>query len=104
MKPFVIAALSLLALSACQDEPKKAAGGTAQGEVLPGAASDAMLPLDTLKSQAPLAPKTEGGEPGDAKEPKKAKAGTKPSDTASNSAAEVKQDASPSAEESPVTN
>ena len=40
---------------------------TAQGEVLPGAASDAMLPLDTVKSQAPLAPKAEGSDGGDAK-------------------------------------
>ena len=60
MKPFAIVALSLLTLTACQAEPNKTAGGTAQGEVLPGAASDAMLPLDTLKSQAPLAPKSEG--------------------------------------------
>ena len=60
MKAFAIVALSLLTLTACKAEPNKTAGGTAQGEVLPGAASDAMLPLDTLKSQAPLAPKSEG--------------------------------------------
>ena len=61
MKPFTIVALSLLTLTACKAEPNKTAGGTAQGVVLPGAASDAMLPLDTLKSQAPLAPKVAGG-------------------------------------------
>ena len=60
-----------LALSACKDEPKKATGGTAQGEILPGSASDAMLPLDTVKSQAPLAPKSEGGDKSDAKKPDK---------------------------------
>ena len=58
------AAMLALALGACKGEPKKAAGaGTAQGEVLPGSASDAMLPLDTVRSQSPLAPKSEGGEP-----------------------------------------
>lgn len=60
MKPSATLVLALLALTACKAEPKKTTGGTAQGEVLPGAVSDAMLPLDTLKSQAPLAPKTEG--------------------------------------------
>ena len=88
MKPLVIAALSLLALSACKAEPNKAVGGTAQGEVLPGSASDAMLPLDTLKSQAPLAPKSEGesGDKADAKSGSKAtdkpKAASKPAEEA----------------------
>ena len=84
MKAFAIVALSLLTLTACQAEPNKTAGGTAQGEVLPGAASDAMLPLDTLKSQAPLAPKTEG-ESGDklaAKPGGKPKTADKASDAA----------------------
>ena len=49
-----IAALGL-ALVACKDN-QKATGGTADGEILPGSASDAMLPLDTVRSQAPLAP------------------------------------------------
>ena len=88
MKPIAIAVLSLLALSACKDEPKTTAGGTAQGEVLPGSASDAMLPLDTLKSQAPLAPKAEGaaGDKADAKPGAKVadkpKAASKPEDDA----------------------
>ncbi len=72
-----------LALSACKDEPKKATGGTAQGEILPGSTSDAMLPLETVKSQAPLAPKVEGGEKGDAK----AKATSSADDTAAEAAA-----------------
>ena len=50
----LIAALPL-ALVACQGE-QKATGGTADGEILPGSTSDAMLPLDQLRSQAPLAP------------------------------------------------
>lgn len=45
-----------LALAACgkKDASDKAAGG----EILPGSASDAMLPLDTVRSQPPLAPPT----------------------------------------------
>ena len=88
MKPFAIVALSLLTLTACQAEPNKAAGGTAQGEVLPGAASDAMLPLDTLKSQAPLAPKVEGegGDKSAAKLGDKASGKPKPADKASDEA------------------
>ncbi|MFA7603670.1 MAG: hypothetical protein WCY29_11740 [Novosphingobium sp.] len=52
-----------LALAACKGE-KKPAEGTAQGEVLPGSISDAMLPLDTVRSQPPLAPlETPSGRP-----------------------------------------
>ena len=72
MKAGLVMLLGLLCLSGCKGEPKSGdAAGTAQGEVLPGAASDAMLPLDTVKSQAPLAPKSEGGEAGDGKAAKK---------------------------------
>lgn len=65
---FAISALFVLLLSACGgDGAKKAEGaGTAQGEILPGSVSDAMIPLDQVKSQAPLAPKTEGGDTKDA--------------------------------------
>ena len=66
MKPYgyILAAAAALALAACQDEPAKPAGpGTAQGEVLPGSVSDAMLPLDTVRSHAPLAPTGNGGDP-----------------------------------------
>ena len=72
MKAGLILLIGLVGLGGCKGEPKSDAGaGTAQGEVLPGAASDAMLPLDTVKSQAPLAPKSEGGEAGDGKAVKK---------------------------------
>jgi len=46
----------LLALTGCGNEAKPT-GGSADGEILPGSASDAMLPLDTVRSQPPLAPK-----------------------------------------------
>ena len=89
MKPFATLALALLTLTACQAEPKKTTGGTAQGEVLPGSASDAMLPLDTLKSQAPLAPKVEGEgrDKADTKLGDKASGKAKPADKASDEAA-----------------
>lgn len=49
----------VLALAACKGEDMPEASGNASGEVLPGSASDAMLPLDTVTSQPPLAPKAE---------------------------------------------
>ena len=105
MKSSLIAAAALLALGACTGEPKKDAGaGTAQGEVLPGSASDAMLPLDTVKSQAPLAPKSEGGEAGDTKGAKAGKGVAKASAAAADGAADVKPAPSPSAAETPETN
>jgi hypothetical protein len=67
-KSGLVVAACLIALAGCKGDAKKDAGaGKAQGEVLPGSASDAMLPLDTVKSQAPLAPKSEGGEGSDTK-------------------------------------
>ena len=76
MTRLIAPALLALLLSACGGgDAKKAEGaGTAQGEVLPGSVSDAMIPLDVVKSQAPLAPKVEGGDKKDAKAPDKAKA------------------------------
>lgn len=51
--------LALLAvLTACQAE-KQADNRSAEGEILPASVSDAMLPLDTVRSQPPLAPKSE---------------------------------------------
>ena len=102
MKAGLIMLLGLLCLSGCKGEPKPGAGaGTAQGEVLPGAASDAMLPLDTIKSQAPLAPKAEGGEAGDTKGPKAGKPSAKVSDAAADEAA-VPPEASPGAADPPA--
>lgn len=54
---FLIAALGL-GLAGCGDG-QKATGGTADGEILPGSTSDAMLPLDSVRSQAPLAPRSD---------------------------------------------
>ncbi|NCP15128.1 MAG: hypothetical protein GW858_13355 [Sphingomonadales bacterium] len=54
----VILALCLLA-AGCSDDPASTAeqGAAASGEVLEGSISDAMIPLDQLESQAPLAPR-----------------------------------------------
>ncbi|KPF62943.1 hypothetical protein [Porphyrobacter sp. AAP60] len=53
-----IFALALLA-SACKDDtaPSADSGGEAAGEVLGGEISDAMIPLEQIDSQAPLAPR-----------------------------------------------
>lgn len=53
---FATAAL-VLALAACGNDRESADAGK-MGEVLPGSASDAMLPLDTVRSQPPLDPGT----------------------------------------------
>ena len=86
MKTGLVVLSAVLALSGCKGDPQKDTGaGTAQGQVLPGSASDAMLPLDTVKSQAPLAPSSEGGE-GSNKSVKPGKRGRMPTDTAKSSA------------------
>ena len=55
----VIAAL-VVVLTGCQEkQPAASSHATAVGEVLPGSASDAMLPVDTVRSQPPLAPRIE---------------------------------------------
>jgi hypothetical protein len=54
--PFHLISLGALTLAACQGDDKAAEARTAQGEILPASASDAMLPLDTVRSQPPLAP------------------------------------------------
>jgi hypothetical protein len=51
--------VALLLLAACQSEPDALTaegGGQAEGEVLGGSISDEMIPLEQLRSQAPLAP------------------------------------------------
>lgn len=80
MTRWIAPMLLALLLTACSgDEAKKAEGaGTAQGEVLPGSVSDAMIPLDSVKSQAPLAPKVEGEGKKDTKSPDKAAADAVP--------------------------
>ena len=54
-----------LGVGACQGEKAPEQNGAA-GEILPASVSDAMLPLDTVRSQPPLAPQVDpGGRPGD---------------------------------------
>lgn len=54
------AAICALLLAACQGDPEPAPseqGTNAEGEVLGGTISDDMIPLEQLRSQAPLAPR-----------------------------------------------
>lgn len=55
----ILALAPVCFIGACNQTAPKQAGGTAGGEVLPGSVSDAMLQLDTLRSQPPLAPRVE---------------------------------------------
>jgi hypothetical protein len=60
LRPILFSAVALLALAGCQEKKQAAPShATAVGEVLDGSVSDAMLPVDTVRSQPPLAPKTE---------------------------------------------
>ena len=85
MKPCLTLGAAL-ALAACSGETKKETGGKAGGEILPASVSDAMLPRDTVRSQAPLAPKpgsSETGKDGKGAEPEDkpdAKAATEPAE------------------------
>lgn len=55
----LVLAFAVLAAAGCTEEASAPTeeGGAASGEVLPGSISDAMVPLDQLESQAPLAPR-----------------------------------------------
>jgi hypothetical protein len=54
----LVAVLALGALAACGSKDAKKPQGTSFERVLPGSASDAMLPYDTATSSPPLAPPT----------------------------------------------
>jgi len=84
-----------LALAGCKDHKKPPETSTAQGEILPGSASDAMLPLDTVRSHPPLAPQaTASRHPGGAAHGDDADAA--PSDAGEASAATPSPSAAPS--------
>ncbi len=63
----ISALIALTVLTGCNQSKKAEGAGTAAGEILPGSTSDAMIPLDSVRSQAPLAPKVEGGDKANAK-------------------------------------
>ncbi len=53
----ILASAGLIAaLGGCHHEDKAVGHGTVSGEILPGSISDAMLPYDSVKSKAPVAP------------------------------------------------
>jgi len=54
----VIVLIALGALTACGSKEAKKPEGASFGPVLPGSASDAMLPYDTVSSAPPLAVET----------------------------------------------
>lgn len=54
----LVSLLALGALAACGSKQTEQTQGASFGKVLPGSASDAMLPYDTASSSPPLAPET----------------------------------------------
>jgi hypothetical protein len=52
-RPLILAPFTLALLAACGGEPS-GDGRAASGEVLEGTISDAMLPVDRVRSEAPL--------------------------------------------------
>ena len=89
------AAAGLVLLAACGDkaEPQE---GSLQGEVLAGTISDAMVPVDQVKSQAPLA----GGSGEESSEEANSPAGLRTSEQAAEVDAEQP---TPTPAETPVT-
>ena len=86
-----------LALAGCGGSDDSG-GATAAGEVLPGSVSDAMLPLDTVKSQPPPAPMPEAS--GAVRERKEASPGAaEPSAAASEPVPDAAVDAAPASAE-----
>lgn len=60
--------MALAALGACDRDQPAATRASAEGEILEGSVSDAMLPLDTVRSQPPLAPRSEASGTADTKD------------------------------------
>ena len=99
--PILLLALAGLALSACQEEKRAVPKGTAGGEILEGSVSDAMLPLDRVRSQPPLAPKSAGGDgpiASDAPRPVHKSAAAAPKPAAAPAAAPTPETAAPASE------
>lgn len=93
MKQLIVPALLAFSLAACGGDKTREQGGKAEGTILPGSVSDAMIPVDQVKSQAPLAPQSEGT-------PRKEKAEAEPGEATATSAPTpgAEPSASPSAE------
>ena len=87
-----------LTLASCQGEQKAASQAKASGEILPGSASDAMLPVDSLRSQSPPAPKPDAS----GKTSAASKPGVKASVAAEETALDDQPAQEPEGEPSPV--
>jgi hypothetical protein len=55
IRNFLALAVAPVLLAGCNDQPAANDDRTASGQVLEGSISDAMIPLERLKSQPPLA-------------------------------------------------
>ena len=54
----LLPAVMAVALASCGQEKKAPVAAKSGGEVLEGSISDGMIPLETVRSQAPLAPRS----------------------------------------------
>jgi len=75
----LIAAAALL-LAACNSSKNEPAAKAAEGEVLPGSVSDAMLPYDTVTSAPPLEAPGAGARDGSASSPDRSTTDTSATD------------------------
>lgn len=64
-RALLASAVVTMALGGCHRDQKATGHGTVSGEILPGSVSDAMLPYDSVKSKAPLAPPEPVERPGE---------------------------------------
>lgn len=92
MNKAIPTALLALALAGCGDKGGKEQGGKAEGQILPASVSDAMIPVDQVRSQSPLAPQAGSGKKED-----KDKAGEAEAAATDAPAAEETAKAAPSA-------
>jgi hypothetical protein len=93
IRPLAATTLAALLLTGCGDGNRKdGPARSAEGEILGQSVSDAMLPLDRVRSQAPLAPRS--AEPGETKKDAKpaGDAAEKPSEAPAPAAAESPAD------------
>ena len=97
-----LALLPIVLLPACGGGENRDGDGRASGQVAEGTISDAMLPLDTVRSQAPLAAPESlaGGSPGTKAKDKNSatdqgEAGTEASDANASPAPSPSREASP---------
>jgi len=95
--------LGLVLLTGCKkDDRKTDSNASAAGEILPGSASDAMLPYDTVRSQPPLLSASDTPGQGDGEGAVKPAARSKPATDAADATPTPASAATPESETTPA--